>query len=103
MRRRSFLQALLGVAAAPAVAMLPAPAAEELSYGSFDIAIDQMRGPNPLFRGELGRYDGIRCYDGMQWSEAELAELEAAGEAPLVINMTRPLVDYLIGSERTWA
>lgn len=39
-------------------------------------------------------------YDGIQWTDAEIAELTARGQAPLVINVCAPVVNWLCGTER---
>lgn len=121
MKRRSFLWALLGLSAAPAVAMLPKVAAPVASAAEVTSGRAVL---NKLFSGELGSYDGMRIvktmataegeitqdeialrdfYDGMQWSDEQIAQMAAQGRSTLVINRTKPLVDYLIGEGRSWA
>ncbi|HEY0963482.1 MAG TPA: hypothetical protein VGE69_14110, partial [Pseudomonadales bacterium] len=39
-------------------------------------------------------------YDGDQWSEEEIEILEARGQAPTVVNLCKPTIDWLIGTER---
>lgn len=39
-------------------------------------------------------------YDHLQWSEEELATLEARGQAPLVFNMIQTSVNWILGSQR---
>ena len=39
-------------------------------------------------------------YDGIQWTDKEIAELTSRGQAPLVINVCAPVVNWLIGTER---
>ena len=56
MDRRRFLGVVAGLAVAPVLPALPAPA----SIG------------NPLFRGELGRWQGISIIQTMQTEQREL-------------------------------
>ncbi|WP_276200265.1 hypothetical protein [Chelatococcus sp. XZ-Ab1] len=39
-------------------------------------------------------------YDGLQWSEADAAELEGRGQKPLVYNVIATTVDWVIGTEK---
>ncbi len=39
-------------------------------------------------------------YDGQQWSAAQIAELAERGQPPIVDNMIRSKVDYMMGAER---
>lgn len=39
-------------------------------------------------------------YDGLQWAEDEAQELRERGQAPLVFNLGKPVVDWLIGTEK---
>jgi len=39
-------------------------------------------------------------YDGIQWTYSEIAELVERGQAPLVINVCAPVVNWLLGTER---
>lgn len=58
MKRRAFLTALLGIAAAPAVAELPVP-----SIGvDKESALGSTSGVG-IFRGELGRFEGVRIIE----------------------------------------
>ncbi len=39
-------------------------------------------------------------YDGLQWSEDDIAVLEARGQAPYVYNKIKPTIDWVIGTEK---
>lgn len=39
-------------------------------------------------------------YDGLQWSDDDIAELTARGQAPLVFNLIKPTINWLLGTER---
>src|SRR4030067_369777 len=39
-------------------------------------------------------------YDGLQWSEQDIAELEARGQAAYVYNKVKPTIDWVIGTEK---
>lgn len=107
MKRRGFLGALLGLLAVPAAAAAAAPAVRI----GVDMAKPGSDATGVLLRGELGRWDGVRIiredkdfYYGLQWDAEDLAELQALGRQPLVINVVRPLVDREIALGRyPWA
>lgn len=63
MKRRGFLRALLGLAAAPAVAALPAPA-------SVTIRKDTAVGPTGIFTGELGRWENVTIVESSHAADA---------------------------------
>lgn len=91
MKRRAFLKGLMGMVASAAalpVARIANPpmwigidhashAADAIAYG--------------VFRGQIGRVDGVvihrgNLFDGLQWSESEIAEMSSLARAPLVLN-----------------
>lgn len=39
-------------------------------------------------------------YDGLQWSDDEVAELLARSQAPIVFNQIKPTINWLLGTER---
>ena len=39
-------------------------------------------------------------YDGLQWSDEDIAELEARGQAAYVYNKVKPTIDWVIGTEK---
>jgi len=39
-------------------------------------------------------------YDGLQWADEDILELQERGQAPLVFNLTKQSVDWIIGTER---
>lgn len=39
-------------------------------------------------------------YDGLQWSEEDAQVLRDRGQAPLVINQIKPMVDWILGTEK---
>lgn len=39
-------------------------------------------------------------YDHLQWSEEDAAELRERGQAPLVFNLVKPTVDWILGTEK---
>ena len=39
-------------------------------------------------------------YDGLQWSDEDVLELQQRGQAPLVFNLCKQTVDWVIGTER---
>ena len=39
-------------------------------------------------------------YDGLQWSEEDILELEARGQAAYVYNKIKPTIDWVIGTEK---
>lgn len=39
-------------------------------------------------------------YDGLQWSDEDAQELIARGQAPLVYNLVKPTINWLLGTER---
>jgi len=39
-------------------------------------------------------------YDGLQWSEEDISELEARGQAAYVYNKIKPTIDWVIGTEK---
>ena len=53
---------------------------------------------NEQIRTERARDEDY--YDGIQWTDAEIAELVSRGQAPLVINVCAPVVNWLLGTER---
>jgi hypothetical protein len=53
---------------------------------------------NEPIRAERARDEDY--YDGIQWTDAEVAILTERGQAPLVINVCAPVVNWLLGTER---
>ena len=39
-------------------------------------------------------------YDGLQWSDEEVAALMERGQAPLVYNQIKPTINWMLGTER---
>lgn len=39
-------------------------------------------------------------YDGIQWTDSEVQELQLRGQAPLVFNIIGPVINWLVGTER---
>lgn len=39
-------------------------------------------------------------YDGLQWSDEDVQELNDRGQAPLVFNQVKPTINWLLGTER---
>lgn len=39
-------------------------------------------------------------YDGLQWQPDEVAELMERGQAPLVFNLCKPAIDWILGTEK---
>lgn len=88
MKRRGFLASLLALVATPAVSALPGPGPAPAVVG-FDLA--RPGGDrNALFRGEVGRIDGVEIYEGLQWSPEDYDALRAQGPRPLVVNKIDP-------------
>jgi hypothetical protein len=66
-----------------------------------DLAADWWREAYTLHtasRAERARDEDY--YDGIQWTDAEIAELMNRGQAPLVFNVIAPVVNWLTGTER---
>ena len=56
-----------------------------------------------LMRQAANRYQmALDCdyYDGLQWTEEEMAVLFERGQAPLVFNEIKSTIDWMIGTER---
>ena len=49
-------------------------------------------------RAMMARCEAI--YDGKQWTQEEIDDLEARGQLPVVYNEVKPSIDWLIGTER---
>lgn len=52
------------------------------------------------FRSRAERLRDHEFYDGRQWKDEEIMELEARGQAPLVFNIVKQMVDWIVGTER---
>jgi hypothetical protein len=52
------------------------------------------------FNSRALRLRDHEMYDGRQWTDEEIAGLEARGQAPLVFNVLAQAVDWIVGTER---
>lgn len=52
------------------------------------------------FRSRAERLRDHEFYDGRQWTDDEIMELDARGQAPLVFNVIKQMVDWICGTER---
>lgn len=54
-------------------------------------------------RQSVNRYQqALDCdfYDGLQWAEEDAQVLRERGQAPLVINQIKPMIDWVLGTEK---
>lgn len=80
MNRRHFFSALLGLAAAPIAAKVAAALPEETAVVYPPASAEPTHhvwfvdgAPNPLFSGEIGRYESVRFYES-DWGFRRLSE-----------------------------
>lgn len=52
------------------------------------------------FRSRAERLRDHEFYDGRQWTDEEIAGLAARGQAALVFNLVKQMVDWIVGTER---
>lgn len=52
------------------------------------------------FRSRSERLRDHEMYDGRQWTDEEIAALQERGQAPLVFNVIKQTVDWIVGTER---
>lgn len=67
-----------------------------LTYEQFNHYAEEVRN-QPLWRTEADRCADY--YDGNQLDQARLAELDARGMAPLIVNLVQPAINVVLGME----
>jgi hypothetical protein len=112
MNRRSFFARLLGIAAIPVVGKVAAVPWVGVDIGSADVtatAIASRLGPTigeTLFTGEWGIWNGIRFYEGLQWTSERMRLLQQEQDAVncsywLALNRIRTVNKPLAFERRT--